>query len=957
MSCAVMLSAFGQDQTDNATPPVKSVSTVDSISDRQAKKEAKLKAEKEQQDMERAAKEAAAAEKKAKKDAEAKAAQELKAKKEAERIAEKEALLKVKAEQKAKEAADKEAKLKAETERKVREAAEKKAKKDAEAKAAQELKAKKEAEKKAQREARLKAAAEQKAKEAAEKAAAAEAKAKVEAEQKAKEAAEREAKLKAEEELKAQEAAEKEAAAIAKAKAEADEKAYQAAELKTREEIELKKKNAVAARSEARQKAAEADKALKDAKKADSVYTSSVETKRNAREEAAMKDAQAKEAAAVAAVKESDVKKAQVDLQSLRQANTRAGLEDKAREKDRQSAEEKALKDAESMEKAAATARSTARENASEADKAAKAAKKTDLDKKAPVEIKNKAREETATKDAQAKEAAAAAAAIESVAVKARADLQLLQQANTKARSEEKVREKERLLAEDKAREDTESREKAAETARSTAGHKASEADKAAKAFKKVDIDETAITEAKNTKQEAAAAKEAQAKEVAAIAAMSEAALKKAQDDLALSRQEHIRVKQQAAAEEIARKKASIETRINAQEEALLQTEQGKLEGQTVETAGKSWWKRGLENAAKPEEAGKWKISAGVLLRTIRGQSFKTDSYSQNHNVPAKAGDVFRRYEPAGDLNSASERNYEDGYVYKDDYTDLDGGTWNWGYDNGAQVQGDTIAFHFVGRTYTEYSRTRESSVGETHNNSDREIAPYVQLERVLYRSGWFDTGLHLDIARSSFSDAAQYANFSDRQDWRNYVQYDADIYSLAGTGITPDSPPYRGDRTTIGPSINNVPAARRGAGTVETGSYSYNAFNDIQQSLEMNLGTLSLGALMSANWRRLSIAGIAGPTFNMVNIETAYTETLFASANNGSPEAIQTWNDSQDYSECKFGGFVQVQLGLRIIDGMGVGIFGRYDWLENMSGNFGQSRYMINPEGGSLGATANLNF
>ena len=844
-----------------------------------------------------------------------------------------------------------------ETAAKAAAAAEKKAKKEAEAKAALELKAKKDAEKKAREEAKAKAEQELKAKEAAEKAAAAAAKAKAEAEQKAKDAAEKEARQKAEQELLAREAAAKEAAALAKAKAEAEEKAFKSAELKAREEIDSRQRAAEAARDQAEAAGDDAGRAAKIAAKAAAEFDSATGAKQQAKDEASAKDALAKQAAAIASAKEAEHTKALGDCEAARRKSEEARQAAFSQLKAATDAEEIAVKDFELKDKKASSARTAGARKAAEASEAAAKAQKIDADKKASGEARQKAREEAQAKAIAAREAAATAAAASEELQKARSGLESARREAQEARQKSKAEEKALRSAEEQAEMKLEVAAKASVDARQDAAKKASAAAAAAKALQKFDKDDSALIEAKNKTQAEASAKEARAREAAAAAAASETELSRARAALDALKQGWSKSKQQAAAEARARKKAEIDAKLKAQEETRLKAAPGPIEESAPSAASKGWWKRGLESASNPSEAGKWKISAGAMIRTIRGQSFKTQSYSQNQNIPAKAGDVFRRYEPAGGLGSVSERNYEDGYVYKDDYTDLDSGTWNWGYENGGQVQGNSIAFHYVGRTYTEYTRAREASVGETHNNSDREIAPYIQLERSLYRVSWLDMGLHLDFGRTTFSDAAEYANFSDRQKWENYSQYVEDIYSLAGTGITPNSPPYRGNRATPGPSINNVPDARRGAGTVQTGSYNYDAYNNIQQSLDMHLGTMSLGALISANWRRFSLAGIAGPTFNMVNIETDYLETLYASANNGTPQAIQSWHDSQDYSECKFGGFLQVQLGLRIIDGIGLGIFGRYDWIENMSGNFGQSRFMINPEGGSLGATANLNF
>ena len=669
---------------------------------------------------------------------------------------------------------------------------------------------------------------------------------------------------------------------------------------------------------------AEADKKAQAEAKA-AADKAKKEAKLKAEAEKKAKKAAEQEAAAAAKAKTAAEKEAQAKAEAQKKAQKEAEKKAVAEAKAKVEAEKKARKDAEKQ---------AAREAGlkAEAQKKAKEAAEKEAELKAAAE--QKARE-----DAEQKAIAEAKAA-----AKIKEDAVKKAEAEAKARAEAEARIEK--AADLKMEKEVEAKENVAEAARKTAKQKSAEADKAARKAKELASDKKAAPAAKSKAQEDAAAKELQAKDAAAVVPAMEAEAKKARNDLRTARQARVEARKKAElaakAQKEAEQKAAIEAKIKAQEEARA----GKVEKQKADVATAAdatiaepaggWWKRNFDNAAKPEKAGKWKLSAGPMVRMIHGQSFKTYSYSQNYNIPAKAGDVFRRYEPAGDLSSYSDRNYDDGYVYKDDYTDLDGGTENWG---GGQRNGNSVAFHYIGRTYTEYSRSIENTVGETHNNFDREIAPYIQLERSLYRCGWLDAGLHLDFYRASFSDDAQYSNFSDKQSWQNYVQYDEDVYNVNGK------------------VINNIPDTRRGAGTVESGSYSYDAHNDIRQSLEMNLNTMSLGMALSANLWRLSLAGVAGPTFNFINMVASYNETLYASQNNGSQQALQSWSDYQNYSECKFGGFVQAQLGLRIIDGFGVGIFGRYDWLETMSGNVGQSRYMINPEGGSVGATANLSF
>jgi hypothetical protein len=708
--------------------------------------------------------------------------------------------------------------------------------------------------------------------------------------------------------------------------------------------------------------------AVPDSAEAPAVKAADASTK--AKEDQKAREAAAKQARAEATVKAKAQKEAEKKAAAEAEAKIQAERKAKAEEKARLKAEKKALEEQNAREAAKVKAEAKAKTQA-EKKAAAEAKAKMEAEKKAAklkAKEAEKAKEEAeqkATAEAKAKmeaekKAAAAAEAVAEAQKKAAEEAAKKAAAETKARAE--AEEKAERAAELKAEQEVKVKKQSADTARKDAAKKAEEAGSAEKAAKKIAKDKKAKPEAVQKAQDDAALKQAQAREAAGAAAAREAEYKQAAQNFEKSQQEKKMAKQKAAAEAKAKveaeKKAAIEAKIKAQEEARARKAEGRLGAEPRDQSVMGRIKRSFESAADASERGKWNLSVGILLRMIHGQTFRTESYAKDYNISAQARDVFRRYSPAGDLNSYSDRTYEDGYVNKDDYTDLDGGTRYWGYDSGGQIEGNSVVFSFVGRTYTDYSRSREVTVGETDNHFDRELAPYIQLERVIYRLGWFDAGLHLDFYHLAFSDEANYANFKDTQRWKNYAQYDEDVYSIAGTGLTRDSPPYHGSRgSTTGPLINNIPDQRRSGGTVETGSYTYEAYNDIKQSLEMNLSTMSLGPSLSANWWRLQLSGITGATFNFINMTTHYYETLYASDNNGAPGILQTWSDSQDYSECKFGYFIQAQLGLRIIDGFGVGIFGRYDWLENMSGNVGQTRYCINPEGGSVGTMANLSF
>ena len=556
---------------------------------------------------------------------------------------------------------------------------------------------------------------------------------------------------------------------------------------------------------------------------------------------------------------------------------------------------------------------------------------------------------------------------------KARTELKLKARAEAKAKKEAKAKARAELKR--KAREEKE--------AKAAAERKAWEEAKA-----KRDAERKAAKEAKlKARAEVKAKKEAEAKARAELKrkAMEEkeakaAAERKAWEEAKAKRDAERKAAKEAKLKARAEVKAKAEAEARAEKERKLPENRLKVLRSTLEDRGEALPEVPVEEekiveeeeiieieyvvpseivkpVVKPSERKKWRVSAGVIRRFIHSQSFKVGSYSASYPIPAKGRDATYRYNPAGDLNSASYRNYINGYVYPDDWTFLDGGTWYWGYDRQSQIEDGMVKFRWVERIVTDFSRTTSITPGEMENSSDEEFGVYLQAERVLMQTGWLDYGLHLDASRSSFSCAGNFMTFRDEQNWATYYQYEEDAYSLAGTGITPDSTPYNGDLDDSGPVIGIIPDSRRAAAKVEVSSQSYLAYNDIDQSLDLDLSTISLGLALTGNLRWLYLTGTTGPTLNIAETDASYLETLYEIRNKGTPSALMTWGDEQNNTECMVGLFVQGQFGIRIVKGLELGVFGRYDWLENVSGDVGQGSYVVNPEGGSFGGTVNFAF
>ncbi len=510
------------------------------------------------------------------------------------------------------------------------------------------------------------------------------------------------------------------------------------------------------------------------------------------------------------------------------------------------------------------------------------------------------------------------------------------------AKAAEKAREQTVMAAKAKSREADAARRIAEDKAAAVSDAKAALAKQQKRiAEQKADLEAQAVKNAERQAKE-------EIKANAVIAKAKHDAELKAQAAAKQKAKEEAKAKQAEAAE--AAREAKVKARIAPRTE-LTATGQPVTETQTV--PGKP-----IAVTSKDLEKDKWRVAVGMLYRRIGAQRFKTGSYSAGYAIGQKsANDQW--VGPAGGLNDAGNRNYDNGYVRSDDYTDLDSGTWNWGYNSGSQVKGNQIEFSGVDRVWRDYSRQTTVTEVENSDNADYSGGLMVEVERYMAQTRFVDYGLSLGLSRAqTFEMAAAGVNtFNDNQQWNTYNDRVLDTYDITGLGITPDSTPYHGNRTDKGPVINTTPMSRQGLGSELVSAETYRAYNSIYEALNMDLSTLSLGMSIKGNYRCVYVVGSTGPTLNLMEMDATYEETLFESSNGRSPQVLKYWGNSSSGTEYMFGYYVQAEVGVRIYRELHLGVFGRYDWLENVSGNVGPSRYEVNPSGGSLGGTVGLNF
>lgn len=332
-----------------------------------------------------------------------------------------------------------------------------------------------------------------------------------------------------------------------------------------------------------------------------------------------------------------------------------------------------------------------------------------------------------------------------------------------------------------------------------------------------------------------------------------------------------------------------------------------------------------------------WHLSGGLLYRTLGKISFRrgvTTVSAEGQSSPSRSGDRA----DVGSLGGYANREYDDGYVRVSAPTAGTGLTWYWGYENASQVGGGKLVFHASDGFETDFSGNE--TAGELVSGDNDGFGVFVQVERELRRTGNLTYGVEINLSRAVFSISEETA-LASAEDWKKYEVIIEDSYNLSG--IVPPAPPYQGPSGGPGPLIVNIPSQRREIrNIVESGSYDL----AIREALDLDLTTLSLGLNVDygSGSRHYRIAG--GPTVSLAETDAMHEEIL------SSQGAIaQILQDRSEDVNVSVGAYIYIGVGIRITERIGMDLFGRYDWLEDISGEVGSSKFDIDPAGSSFGA------
>ncbi len=351
--------------------------------------------------------------------------------------------------------------------------------------------------------------------------------------------------------------------------------------------------------------------------------------------------------------------------------------------------------------------------------------------------------------------------------------------------------------------------------------------------------------------------------------------------------------------------------------------------------------KKPADDAAKPEFR-KWRISLGAISRSVDDITFHTGTRSRASLVPKQARSGV-------DDDGAADGIYDNGYVLPDPGTGTDGDTWYWGYDSAEQVQGDSLSFSGDAGFETKYWRDTSVVDAESINSDETTFGPILQFDYLFGQKRGFAFGVLFSASYISFSKDGSASTFRDEQQWDTYSRQITDVYDLMG--VIPPAAPYDGTYTGPGPLLPASPSSRT-LTTDKVDSDTLRAWNEINESLDFDLTTLSFGVSGEKRFGGFVLTAAGGPTLNVINMDSTSRETLYSSRNGGPASVLANWSDSNCDQELKSGFFLQAGCAAYVFKGMRLNLLGRYDWTKEVTSSVGPTDIELDLNGFSAMAT-----
>lgn len=318
-----------------------------------------------------------------------------------------------------------------------------------------------------------------------------------------------------------------------------------------------------------------------------------------------------------------------------------------------------------------------------------------------------------------------------------------------------------------------------------------------------------------------------------------------------------------------------------------------------------------------------WHLSAGAQWKQIGKLSCKSADLLSGASLFA-SNQVL-----AAPTNG---NHYADGYVLPDSTNS--GQTWNWGYTNASQVNGNTISF--TGTQQEIQLRSMTSQDDRMCWKDDLAGAgPYVDLESpVLFKAGAFKFSFNMSYNFASDGTTNKASLECGQLVERTFV----DTYDASGLLGLP-SPGYAGTFAGPGPMLP-TDFDRELDPSTSPKDRVYRCM--VRQDLDVQVHTISLGPKLRFGSR--NIQGHVGIGFagNIANWKASASETLLADAG----EVLKVWKSSASGTEFLPGAYGELGVEWNFLTRWSIDLLARYDYAKSLSVKSGPGSFDLDLQG-----------
>ena len=366
---------------------------------------------------------------------------------------------------------------------------------------------------------------------------------------------------------------------------------------------------------------------------------------------------------------------------------------------------------------------------------------------------------------------------------------------------------------------------------------------------------------------------------------------------------------------------------------------------------------KGVIDLAMPtsQSRTRWNLGWGMSWRKIGSVGFKTGA--TNLIAPSVFGaNSFTPPPGIGPETGLSDRFYDNGqYVRQEARTPATGRTTDYKYNE--HVPGEPLFLSASGGERRVITAASASAPTGWREGDEWEISPYLSLSRLTdLGKGWsLGPSFHFSFTNLDGREGGlNTLNASERRDIFDVRATDR----FDTTGLILPRAPYTGSPGALAPLLPVEPTSPR---TFEDTLRSTNlaVFSDsVQESLEVNLFGISLGANAVYQSESRFFAGIGtGVVLNIADWDAKRSDRLIQVTNGGAPIEIASAGFRNSGTDLLFGFYLQGSLGYQISDSWSVEANARYDWNESLNDSVGGSDFDANLTGFSLGAGVNYSF